>query len=365
MKDWIDILAENPGPSWITAGILFGSIVVAVWVARFVGKRYLPVLAARTKSRLDDILLVIFRKTNMFVVGVVALNFALKALTLPEQLPGILRIATISAVFLQVALWGNAIISFYLAEASARAAATGQLDTNVSARRAIGFLARLLLWSMVLALLMENLGVRLSPLLAGIGIGGIAIALAVQNILGDLFCYVAIILDKPFVAGDFLVIDTFSGSVERIGMKTTRIRSLSGELIVMANHDLVNSRIRNYKFLQERRVVMKFGVTYETSPGDLRVIPEIVRSIFAGLPEARIDRVHFAQFGDFSLNFEVVYFVLSQEYNVYMDVQQKVNLSLVELFAKQGIEFAYPTQTLYMHRAGKTEQKEAAEKSVM
>lgn len=364
MKDWIDILAENQGTAWITSGILFGSIVLAMWVARFIGKRYLPVLAARTKSRLDDILLVIIKKTNMLLVGVVALNFAQKALTMPEQFPAILRIATISAVFLQVALWGNAIISFYLAEAAARATASGQLDTNISARRAIGFLARLLLWAMVLALLLENLGVRLSPLLAGIGIGGIAIALAVQNILGDLFCYVAIILDKPFVNGDFLVIDNFSGKVERIGMKTTRVRSLSGELIVMANHDLVNSRIRNYKFLEERRVVMKFGVTYETALDDLKVIPEIVRSIFDALPNARLDRVHFAQFGNFSLDFEVVYFVLSQEYNVYMDVQQTVNLRLMELFLKQGIEFAYPTQTLYMHNAGKTEHKEAAEKTV-
>jgi small-conductance mechanosensitive channel len=347
MTDWINIITSNDASSWIAAGIAFSSIVIAVIVGRYAVTRYLSILAARTRTNIDDILLLLVKKINLIIAAVIALFLAQKFLVFPEKLPQILRMAAISAAFLQIALWGNAIVKFYLDEAAKRA---DQQDSNKSARRAIGFLSRLVLWVLVLALLLENLGVRLSPLLAGIGIGGIAIALAVQNILGDLFCYVAIILDKPFIADDFVVIDNLMGTVEYIGLKTTRVRSLSGELLIFANHDLVNSRIHNYKTLQQRRIVMKFGVTYETPLDKLRKIPEIVRGVFAAIGEARLDRVHFTQFGDSSLNYEAVYFVLSGDYTVYMNVQQEVNLSIMQQFGKEGIDFAYPTQTLYIQK---------------
>lgn len=348
MTNWIETIIGNNTLSWITAGTTFLSIIIAVLAGRYLVTRYLSAFATKTGTRADDIILLLVKKLNIFIITLVALFLAHKALVVPERLTQILRVVAISASFLQIALWGNAIINFFLSEATVRA---GQQDVNLSARRAIAFMGRLALWLLVISLLLENLGIRLSPLLAGIGIGGVAIALAIQNILGDLFCYIAIIFDKPFIAGDFLVIDDFMGTVERIGLKTTRVRSLSGELIIFANHDLVDSRVRNYKTLKERRVVMKFGVTYETPIEKLRNIPQIVRDVFAGVSEARLDRVHFAELGDSSLVYETVYFVLSGDYTIFMNVQQEVNLSLMQQFEKEGIEFAYPTQTLYIQKA--------------
>ncbi len=210
------------------------------------------------------------------------------------------------------------------------------------------FVGRWLLWSLILVLLLENAGVDLSALLAGLGIGGIAVALAVQNILGDLFCFAAIVFDKPFEQGDFLVVGEQRGTVEKIGIRTTRVRSLDGEQLVFANNDLVSSRIRNFKRMQERRVVFQLGVIYETAPEKLRRIPQLIASIINEIPGTRFDRAHFAGFGDFSLNFEIVYYVLDSDYNRYMDIQQTINLALCERLALDGIEFAYPSQTVFV-----------------
>lgn len=196
--------------------------------------------------------------------------------------------------------------------------------------------------------LLENLGFDVAALVASLGIGGIAIALAAQGVLQDLFAYISILMDRPFEIGDFIILGDFMGSVEYIGIKTTRLRSLGGEQIVMANTDITGSRIRNYKRMQRRRVVFGFGVVYETPPEKLQAIPTLVRQIIEAEPNAQFDRAHFAAYGDFSLNYEVVYYVLSPDYNLYMDVQERINLALKRTFQEQGIEFAYPTQLLYL-----------------
>ena len=179
---------------------------------------------------------------------------------------------------------------------------------------------------------------------------GIAIALAVQNILGDIFCSLSIILDKPFELGDFIIVGDLMGTIEHIGIKTTRLRSLSGEQLVFSNSDLVGSRIRNYKRMWQRRIVFEFGVTYQTPAAKVERIPGIVAEILGGQDRARLDRAHFKSYGNSALIFEVVYYVLEPDYNVYMDVQQAINLALMHRFEAEGIEFAYPTQTLYVHR---------------
>jgi len=200
---------------------------------------------------------------------------------------------------------------------------------------------------------LDNLGVDITALVAGLGIGGIAVALAAQNVLGDLFASLSIVLDKPFVVGDFLNVDDFLGSVEHVGLKTTRLRSLSGEQLVFSNNDLLNSRIRNYGRMFERRVVFSLGVTYETPPEKLRGIPTIIREAVEAKDKVRFDRAHFQKYGDFALVFEVVYYVLSSDYTLCMDIQQSVNLRIYERFAEEGIEFAYPTQKLYVTEAAK------------
>jgi small-conductance mechanosensitive channel len=197
-------------------------------------------------------------------------------------------------------------------------------------------------------MLLTNLGVKIGPLVAGLGIGAAAIALAVQNILGDLFASLSIALDKPFRIGDFLVVGDEKGTVEQIGIKSTRLRSLSGEQIVMSNGDLLKSRVRNFGLLYERRAEFSIGIVYETPVEVVREVPSIIEAAIRAQPKTRFDRAHFAGFGAYALNFEAVYFVLDAEYNTYMNIQQAINLQLMEEFARRGIELAYPTSRQFL-----------------
>jgi len=203
--------------------------------------------------------------------------------------------------------------------------------------------------------LMDNLGFNISAVVAGLGIGGIAIALAAQAILGDLFSYFVIFFDRPFEVGDFINVGDKVGTVEYTGIKTTRVRALSGEQLVFANTDLTNSRIHNFKKMEKRRVVFKLGVVYQTLADTLAEIPNLVKEIIEKQPDTTFDRGHFATYGDFSLNFEFVYFVLSSDYVKFMDTQQRINLEIYKEFENRGIEFAYPTQTLFVNKEEKVQ----------
>jgi small-conductance mechanosensitive channel len=224
---------------------------------------------------------------------------------------------------------------------------------RITTLRAAGFIVKLVLAVLAAILILDNIpGVQITPLIASLGISGIAVALAVQNILSDLFASLSIVLDKPFVIEDFIIVDNFMGTVEHIGLKTTRLRSLSGEYLVFSNNDLLKSRIRNYTRMLERRVVFSIGVTYQTPLEKLKQIPPTIRKIIESQEAVRFDRAHFQGYGDFALKFEVVYYVLNPDYNRYMDIQQSINLAIFESFEKEGIDFAYPTQQLYI--GGKT-----------
>lgn len=212
---------------------------------------------------------------------------------------------------------------------------------------------KIIVWGIFLIILLDNLGIKISALVAGLGIGGIAIALAAQSVLGDLFSYFIIFFDRPFEIGDFIIIGDFLGTVEDIGIKTTRLRSLGGEELIFSNQDLTNSRVRNYKRMNRRRIVFKFGVIYQTTLTQLKKIPQIVEEIITQIPEATFDRAHFASYADFSLNFEVVYYINNSDYKKYMDIQQEINFQLKEIFEKQKIEFAYPTQTVFLTNENK------------
>lgn len=225
-------------------------------------------------------------------------------------------------------------------------------QANASAMAIINFISQLVVWSVALYLGLESMGIPATPLITGLGVGGLAVALALQSILSDLFASLSIVIDKPFVVGDFIIMDSYMGSVEHIGIKTTRIRSLSGEQIICSNGDLLSARIRNYKRMHERRVVFPIGVTYQTPQEKLRAIPQMIKDIVEKNDFARFDRSHFKEFGDFSLNFETVYYVMSSDYTMYMNIQQQINLDLYQAFEEQGIEFAYPTQTLFIEKPG-------------
>ncbi|PKL92028.1 MAG: mechanosensitive ion channel protein MscS [Candidatus Goldiibacteriota bacterium HGW-Goldbacteria-1] len=225
-------------------------------------------------------------------------------------------------------------------------------DDEIRAKSMKGImgLIKMVIWIIGIILVLDNLGYKVSAVVAGLGIGGIAVALAAQAVLGDLFSYISIMFDKPFKIGDFIIFDDVMGTVENVGIKTTRISSLSGEEIVVSNSALTNSKVKNYKKMVTRRVLFKLGVVYGTPKEKLEKIPVIIGGIITAISGARFDRAHFSAYGDFSLNFEVVYYVEGNDYNKYMDINQEINFKIYEAFEKEGIEFAYPTQTLYVKK---------------
>jgi small-conductance mechanosensitive channel len=337
----------NTVRAWLVAAAVAAGALAGLRVAQAVLLRRLAA-ADRTPTELDDLAADLVRRTRPLFLLLLALSAGAYALELPPRADRLLGVAVMLTVLLQAGAWGSAFIGFFLTRQLRR-----QLEQDAAAATAMaafGFLGRLALWTLLLVVALSNLGVNITALVAGLGVGGIAVALAVQNILGDLFASFTIVLDKPFVIGDFIVVGEQAGTVEHIGLKTTRVRSLSGEQIIFANTDLLTSRVRNFKRMYERRVVFTVGVTYQTPLEKVEAIPGMLREIVEARPLARFDRAHFKAYGEFALVFEVVYFVRDPSFNVYMDVQQAINLEIGRRFAAEGIEFAYPTQTIYLAR---------------
>lgn len=302
-----------------------------------------------TRTDLDDLFIDLLSKTNTIIIIVFALFAGTLFLDLNDTLLKIRRSVIIIALLIQVALWGNGLIS-YVINRKLRQYTFETAGSAITQIKAVGFISKILLWLLIFLLIIDNLGFDVTALIAGLGIGGIAVALALQNVLGDLIGSLSIVLDKPFVVGDFIIVDEYMGNVEHVGLKTTRIRSISGEQLVFSNNDLLSSRIKNYKRMYERRILFTIGVTYDTPADKLEEIPKWIREIIEKQPKARFDRSHFAAYGDFSLNFESVYYVKSPEYYDYMDTQQAINLELYNKFEQEGVEFAFPTQTLYLRK---------------
>ncbi|HSW12762.1 MAG TPA: mechanosensitive ion channel family protein [Solimonas sp.] len=331
---------------WLIALGLSTAIALSVYLAKPILVRRLGEHAARSRTRLDDALVEGLKATRLWLVMVFALSLGARWLSLPDEHAKVLQGATVIALFLQAGFWLAAGLDFWLARSRARA-----LASNASAATslaAVGFIGQLLLWVVILLLVLDNLGVNITALVAGLGIGGVAVALAVQNILGDLFASLSIVVDKPFVIGDFIIVDSYMGTVENVGLKTTRIRSLDGEQIVFANGDLLKTRLRNYKRMYERRVLFSFGVVYETEPEQLEKIPALLRRIVEAQPKVRFERAHFHKFGEYSLLFETVYWVLDPDYNLYMDIQQAVNLAIMRALQAEDIVFALPRQAMQL-----------------
>jgi len=327
----------------VFAGVI--SFFLFCYAVKLVDK-YLSMLLGRRSSAVTGLILDLVRQINVYFIFLLALLIGSSFLNLPARLSKIISVLVILFLLFQIGLWGDKVISYWLnIKIKKKVTEDPSTATMLSA---FGFMGKLLFWGIIVLIGLENMGIDVTTLIAGLGIGGIAVALAAQNILSDLFASWSIVLDKPFLVGDFIVIDDFSGNVEHIGLKTTRIRSLTGEQVVISNSDLLKCRIRNYKRMYERRVVFTFGVAFETPTEKLKEIPNVVKDVIASMEGTRFDRAHFASYGSYSLNFEVVYYVLSADYNLYMDIQQKINLSLLEEFKKMGVTLAYPVQTIYV-----------------
>jgi len=281
----------NTLESWLIAACILIVVFVLLKIILRVAIHKLSKLAAATETQIDDLLVETLKKTKFFILLVASAYLASYAITLKPSIDVLWQKAVILILILQGGLWASAGISFALRQTIEK-----RMERDLSSTTTItflGFVARLLLWIIVLLLILDNMGVNITGLVTGLGIGGIAVALAVQNILGDLFASLSIVLDKPFVIGDFVVVDSLSGTIEHIGLKTTRIRSLGGEQLVFSNNDLLKSRIRNYKRMSERRIVFSFGVVYQTPLEKMKAIKEIVSDIIKNEENARLDRVTF------------------------------------------------------------------------
>ena len=328
----------NPVREWlVAAAFAAGAFLILLLIQGLIVKR-LGALAERTETAVDDFFVEIVRRTRRFLLLVVVVWLGSLTLSHTGRLEGVLRTAAVLAVLLQITLWALVSINFWVERTRRRRLASDA--ASVTLIGAAGLAGKVLVWSVLLLVALDNVGVDVTALVAGLGIGGIAVGLALQNILGDLLASVSIVLDKPFVVGETIQVDDFVGKVESIGIKTTHVRSLSGEQIVFPNGALLQSRIRNHARMGDRRVVLTFSVGYDTPAEKVEAIPEMVRGLIEPLEQIRFDRAHFIRFGPAGLDFEVVWLVLSSDHRLHMDRQQQILTTLMRRLHEQGIELA-------------------------
>lgn len=343
-----NIYYGNSLGSWLTALLLVFATILLLKILKKSVASHLTSFAEKTKTNLDDIAAELLTKTNLFFIFFLSLYVGSLSLIIPKSISKAITILATVSFILQVSIWVSTFISL-LSVNYIKKKPTDD-NSNTATIKALSFIVKLILWIITFMLILENLGIDVTALIAGLGVGGIAVALAMQNVLGDLMASLSIVFDKPFVLGDFIIVGDFMGTVEHVGLKTTRLRSLSGEQIIFSNTDLLQSRVRNYKRMFERRIQFKFGILYSTAYEKVAKIPEMMKDIIEAQNSVRFDRAHFKEYGDFALNYEVVYYVLKPEYNIYMDIQQGINLEMMKKFSEEGIEFAFPTQTLYVNQ---------------
>jgi len=327
--------------------ITFIAGVVAVYLFKSVVLFYLKKIAQRTVNKLDDFVIALIDRLVVPLLYLGALYFSLQKLVLPENIVKLVDSLVIVILTIQLIRFLIAILIYAIQKLWLK---TDPYAEGTPKSYTIFSIIRVVVWGLGIVFIMDNLGFNISAVIAGLGVGGVAIALASQNIIKDLFNYFVIFFDKPFEIGDFVIIGDFLGTIEHIGLKTTRVRSLGGEQLIFGNSDLTSSRLRNYKRMEKRRVVFKLGITYQTPAEKLKKIPGIIKEIIESVALTKFDRAHFQSYGDFNLVIEIVYYTMSSDYNKYMDIQQDINLKIKEAFEKEGIEFAYPTQTLFVNK---------------
>jgi small-conductance mechanosensitive channel len=339
------LLLGIPATDWLIAGVVGLVVWAALWILRdLVASRYEKYSAAKNPT-LIRLIGYLIGNTTQILFFAVALDAAQESLTLPDKVQRIVSNAVMILILIQIGLWAGRSVRFYLEmkerERGADRAFSGSLDI-------INFVARVLIWSLLILLALDNLGVNITALLAGLGVGGVAVALALQNVLGDLFASLSIALDKPFVIGDSLVIDTFIGKVEHIGIKTTRLRSESGEQIILSNADILKSRVRNFGRLPEQRILATIRLNFDTPTDTLRTLPQLLEKVVREHPQARFERCHLKTLGESSFQFELSYFVQQPAVNPLLDLQQSVNFRIIDELRGLGLEFAYPAERVFL-----------------
>jgi small-conductance mechanosensitive channel len=327
---------NNDLESWaIAIAVLLGATLAMHWLRRFALHR-MQALSERTETLADDLVARMLRKTYLLILLTLSAYLASLALELTDKQRLVVSRVAIAALILQLAIWGDTLLRAW----------RDHYRTNDGPRKAsrtiVCFMTRLVLWVVAFLMVLDNFGFNITALVASLGVGGIAVALAVQNILGDLFASLSIMLDKPFEIGDFIIVGDVLGSVEHIGLKTTRLRGLGGEQVIFSNGDLLKSRIHNHKRMETRRVAFILRVAYGVSDAQLARVPALIREVVEAEPMAAFERAHFFNYGEWSLNFEVVYHFQSPDYILHMDTQQAILLEIYRRFEREGIQFAHP-----------------------
>lgn len=332
----------------IALSVIIGGILLVLAFKKLIIKR-LQAWATKTPGSWDDFIIHSLTRFGIPIVEWIIVYWGVHLLDLSDKAERAIQIATSIIVTYFVLRLVSSVVMLLL-ESGVRRREHG--EEKIKQLGGLMMVINVVIWFLGLVFLLSNWGVQVTPIIAGLGIGGIAVALAAQNILGDLFSYFVIFFDRPFEAGDFIIVDDKMGSIEYVGIKTTQIRALGGEQIIIGNSNLTNSRIHNYKRMARRRVVFGIDVEYGTPYEKLKRIPEMLKSIVLEHQLVTFDRAHFAAYKDWSLRFEVVYYVLSADFNVYMDTQQSINLKIYEAFENERISFAFPTQTMVVRNEG-------------
>lgn len=345
----VPFVGEYDFTKFVSALIVFAILTTLFWILRAVILIRVKALAVRTISTFDDTLVTAVESIKAWVYTVVALFAALQFFSLPPTLDLISKGIFYFVVVLQIISVASCFIDYFMKRFLEKDTdESGDIDPAAAmAADMMTLITKIVLWIFGTIFVLSNLGIEVTSLIAGLGVGGIAVAFALQGVLGDLFASFSIYFDKPFRIGDYIIIGSDSGTVEKIGIKSTRIRTLQGEELVVSNTELTTARVQNFKRMSERRIVSQFGITYETSQENIHKVPDVVKNIFTDISGARLDRVHFTTFADSALVFELVYFINSSNYTEYLDKQQTFNFELMRILSELGIKFAYPTQTIY------------------
>ncbi len=329
--------------------IFFVLLISAMKVFKFIIVSKLKQLFKKTKNDLDDVFIHFIDKINWYFYIIVSLYISIQFL----KVPVLVNVTFEYLFFVAVVYYAVKALQEVIDYGSKKMIEKRQLEeqkTDHSVILCLNNALKILLWVIAVVVMLSNIGFDVTTLVAGLGIGGIAIAFALQNILVDVFASFSIYFNKPFRVGDFIIVGTDSGVVKEIGIKSTKIQTLQGQELIISNKELTETRVNNFKKMKKRRIVFDLGVTYDTTVKKLKSIPEIIEKIVEKEEVAKLDRVHFKSFGDFSLNFEIVYYVSTGDYAKYMDTQQGINFKIKEQFEEAGIEMAFPTQTIYLSK---------------
>src|ERR1051326_4300748 len=337
----------NQVQAWLTAA-LTATILFAVFVIlRQLLVSRLGKLAKRTTNQIDDMVVALIGETRAWGLLVLAVYIGFSPLRLPPRIELYLPPVAKLVLLWQAAVWGVGAISFWMKHHLEHRTGTGD-RAGIAMINAVGVGGKVLLWILIgITALKSVFEIEITPLITGLGVSGIAVALAVQNILGDLLAALAIVFDKPFDVGDNIGVDTITGTVEHIGLKTTRIRSITGEQIIIGNGDLLKSRLRNFRRMYQRRVLFNLDVTFDTPPDALARLPKMIEQIVSAQSPVKFDRSHVSSFSESAIRIETVYYVLDPDYKKYMDVQQAINLAVLERFGAERVKFAFPSRTVY------------------